>query len=75
MNKSNLNSCPDYLREFLVYMETIKNRSPRTVDGYYVELRSFIRYLMLKNNLVPKDTEYSEIDISGAGFDLIKNAT
>ena len=75
MNKSNLNSCPDYLREFLVYMETIKNRSPKTVDGYYVELRSFIRYLMLKNNLVPKDTEYSEIDISGAGFDLIKNAT
>ena len=56
-------------------MESIKNRSPRTVDGYYVELRSFIRYLMLKNNLVPKDTEYSEIDISGAGFDLIKNAT
>lgn len=75
MNKSNLNSCPDYLREFLVYMETIKNRSPKTVDGYYVELRSFIRYLMLKNNLVPKDTEYPEIDISGAGFDLIKNAT
>lgn len=75
MNKSNLNICPDYLREFLVYMETIKNRSPKTVDGYYIELRSFIRYLMLKNNLVPKDTEYPEIDISGAGFDLIKNAT
>ena len=75
MNKSNLNSCPDYLREFLVYMETIKNRSPKTVDGYYIELRSFIRYLMLANGLVPKDTEYSEIDISGASFDLIKNAT
>lgn len=75
MKKDYSDHCPSYLKEFLVYMETIKNRSPKTVDGYYVELRSFIRYLMLKNNLVPKDTEYSEIDISGAGFDLIKNAT
>lgn len=75
MNKAYLDNCPDYLKEFLFYMETIKGRSPRTVDGYYIELRSFIRFLMLENKTVPENTEYSEIDISGAGFDLIKNAT
>lgn len=74
MNKANLDNCPDYLRQFLAYMGTIKNRSPKTVDGYYIELRSFIRFLMRENGIVPADTEYSEIDISSASFDLIRKA-
>ena len=49
MNKAYSDHCPDYLKEFLIYMETIKGRSSRTVDGYYIELRSFIRFLMIKN--------------------------
>lgn len=75
MNKAYLELCPDYLKEFLLYMETIKGRSERTVDGYFVELRSFIRFLMIKNKIVNADVEYSEIDISNSSFDLIKNAT
>lgn len=75
MNKKNLADCPEYLKDFLFYMETIKGRSPKTVDGYYIDLRSFIRFLMIKNNLVPADTNFSEIKIESASFDLIKNAT
>lgn len=75
VNSAYLNDCPVYLKEFLFYMETIKGRSARTVDGYYIDLRSFIRFLMIKNGIVAKDTEYSEINISNAGFELIKNAT
>ena len=37
--------CPDILREFLFYLETIQGRSPKTVNGYYIELRTFLRYL------------------------------
>ena len=37
--------CPDTVREFLTYILTIKNLSPRTVDGYYIELRTFLRFL------------------------------
>ena len=48
MNKDNLNDCPEFLQDFLFYMETIKGRSPRTVDGYYIDLRSFIRFLMIR---------------------------
>ncbi len=36
---------PAALREFLNYMLTIRGRSPRTVDGYYIEIRTFLRYL------------------------------
>ena len=75
MNKDNLNDCPEFLQDFLFYMETIKGRSPRTVDGYYIDLRSFIRFLMIENNLVSADTDYKDIKIQSASFDLIKNAT
>ena len=75
MNKDNLNDCPEFLQDFLFYMETIKGRSPRTVDGYYIDLRSFIRFLMIDNGLVSDDIDYKEIKIHDASFDLIKNAT
>ena len=75
MNKAYSDHCPDYLKEFLIYMETIKGRSSHTVDGYYIELRSFIRFLMIKNNMVSSDTDYTDIDISVAPFELIENAT
>ena len=37
---------PPLLRDYLIYMSTIKGRSPRTVEAYYNDLRLFLRYLM-----------------------------
>ena len=37
--------CPQLLKDFLFYMLTIKGRSQRTVDAYYIDLRLFLRYL------------------------------
>lgn len=37
--------CPAYLQEFLFYLLTIKGRSKRTVDAYYIDLRTFLRYV------------------------------
>ncbi|MBQ7875651.1 MAG: tyrosine recombinase XerC [Oscillospiraceae bacterium] len=75
MKKDYLNDCPEYLQDFLFYMETIKGRSERTVDGYYLDLRSFIRFLLIDNTIVPADTDYKDIKISDASFELIKKAT
>ncbi|MBR5310018.1 MAG: tyrosine recombinase XerC [Oscillospiraceae bacterium] len=74
MKKAYLEDCPEYLKNFLFYMETIKGRSSRTVDGYYIDLRSFIRFLLIDNNIVSEDLDYKEIKIADASFDLIKNA-
>ena len=73
MNKNNLNSCPEYLRSFLYYMETILNRSPRTVDGYYVDLRLYLKFLWCKNKGLPFDTE--DVDISEVPLEYVKKAT
>jgi site-specific recombinase XerD len=37
--------CPPIMKEFLDYMMTIRGLSPRTVDGYYIELRTFLRFI------------------------------
>ena len=70
-----MNDCPDFLRDFLFYMETIKGCSTRTVDGYYLDLRSFLRFLLIKNHCADSSVDYTEIKISNVSFDLIKNAT
>jgi site-specific recombinase XerD len=42
---SNYPDCPKFLSDFLFYMLTIKGRSKRTVDAYYIDLRTFLRYM------------------------------
>ncbi len=66
---------PQPLKDYLNYISTIKNRSQLTVINYYTDLKMFIRYLMITYNVVDKKTEFSEIDISKASDELIKNAT
>jgi len=43
---------PLFLRNFLIYIDTIKGRSKRTADAYYTDLRTFLRYFKVKKRLV-----------------------
>lgn len=70
-----LSSCPAFLRDFLTYNETIKGKSSRSVEGYYIDLRTFFRYLLLVRGIAPKDTEFSKIDISAADIELVRSVT
>ena len=70
-----LQSSPPIIRDFLTYNETIKGKSTRSVEGYYLDLRSFFRYLLLIRGMVDKNTEFEEIDISPVDLDLIKTVT
>lgn len=70
-----LQSCPTVIRDFLTYNETIKGKSGLSVEGYYLDLLSFFRYLLTVRGLVPKDTEYEKIDISVVDITLLKTVT
>ena len=50
MAKDPYKDAPKPLRDFLFYMLTIRGRSPRTVNAYYTDLRTFMRYLKMKRN-------------------------
>ena len=39
---------PDDVIEYLHYLDFVKLRSPRTVNGYYLDLRGFFRFMMVQ---------------------------
>ena len=55
--------CPQVLRDFLTYHENIKGQSPKTIQEYYLDLRMFLRFMMLMKNEMPYDTDLDTIDI------------
>ena len=66
---------PKILRDFLIYHETIKGHSHNTVDEYFLDLRTFFRYLKLERGLVPRATDLEEIDISDVDLDFVRAVT
>lgn len=64
--------CPMVLRDFLVYHETIKGQSPRTIDEYYLDLRMFLRFIKLMRNDMPIHTHLDEIDIRDIDIEYIR---
>lgn len=70
-----LNSCPAFLRDFLTYNETIKGKSSRSVEGYYIDLRTFFRYMLLVRGIAPKNVEFNKIDINAADIELVRSVT
>lgn len=67
--------CPEILREYLYYMETIQNRSLRTVNAYYIDLRLFLRFLKLRRGIVPSDAEINQIPLLDIDLNFVKSVT
>ena len=66
---------PQIIKEYLYYMQTIKNKSQKTVDEYYIDLRTFFRYIKISRGLVSKDSEFNNIKIDDVTIDLVKTIT
>ncbi len=65
---------PQILRDFLAYIETVKGKSPKTANEYYLDLRMFFRYLKQKRGLTG-DVPFDEISILDVDIDFIKTIT
>ncbi|MDL2218810.1 tyrosine recombinase XerC [Ruminococcaceae bacterium OttesenSCG-928-O06] len=63
--------CPALLVEYLQYSLTIRGLSPRTVNGYYIDLRNFFKFLVLHRGMVPADTDLTDIDIRQVDLSFI----
>lgn len=63
--------CPNILRDFLSYHETIKGQSPLTISEYYLDLRMFLRFMTLMRNDMPIDTDLDSIDIRNIDLKFI----
>lgn len=70
--KMDFSDCPPSVRDFLKYELTIKGLSPRTVNAYYIDLRTFFRYLYLHRNHLDLDTPLDKIDLSEIDIEFIR---
>lgn len=69
------NDCPQILRDFLIYHESIKGQSPLTIDEYYLDLRMFLRFIKLMRNDMPVNTRLDIISIKEIDLNFIGNIT
>lgn len=67
--------CPQVLREFLSYHETIKGQSKKTISEYYLDLRMFLRFIFLIKNEMPYDTDLDTISIHSVDCALLQSVT
>ena len=67
--------CPQVLRDFLIYHETIKGQSQLTIQEYYLDLRMFLRFMMLMRNDMPVHTQLDDIPIKHIDLDFIRQIT
>jgi site-specific recombinase XerD len=73
--EKNILVSPKIIKEFLIYMQTIKGKSPLTVSEYYIDLRTFFRYMLKKYGKIPIDTEFEDISIDNVDLALVSSIT
>lgn len=67
--------CPQILRDFLTYHETIKGQSPQTISEYYLDLRMFLRFIKLMRSDMPIRSDLNSVDIHGVDLEFIREIT
>jgi len=67
--------CPQILRDFLTYHETIKGQSQKTISEYYLDLRMFFRFIKLMRGDMPINTRLDDIPINDVDINFIRDIT
>ena len=67
--------CPQLLKDFLNYHETIKGQSQLTISEYYLDLRMFLRFIKLMRCDMPIYTPLEDIPIKDIDIDFLQSIT
>ena len=73
MNKEFMLASPECVKQFLLYNEAIKNKSSATIDEYFRDLQTFLRYVKREKGLVDDSVPFDQIFINDVSIDLIKS--
>ncbi len=66
---------PVVIRDFLIYMETIKGKSEKTVHEYFLDLRMFFRFMKTLKCSSCENTIFDSISIDDITIDFIRQIT
>lgn len=64
---------PPLIKDYLIYLQTVKGKSQKTVDEYYSDLRTFFRFIKVSRGLVPQNIDFTDINIDDVDLTLIKS--
>lgn len=70
-DKQLLDESPYYLKDFIMYMETIKGKSKKTVDEYFFDIRTFLRYMKVLKGLADIE-DFDNISIKDIPIEFIR---
>lgn len=73
--KMDFSDCPPVLKEYFYYLETIRALSPRSINGYSIDLHTFFRFLLRSRGLADPAQDFQKIDISGIDVNFVKSIT
>ncbi|MEE0872137.1 MAG: recombinase XerC, partial [Ruminococcus sp.] len=63
------------LKDYLYYKQTIQNKSLKTVDEYFIDLRTFFRYMKIRRGIVSADADFDSISITDITQELVTSVT
>lgn len=66
------NLCPTPMSDFLEYMLAVKGKSEKTVSEYFLDLRTFYRFLVLRFKLSSKTDVFEDMDIFLVSLETLK---
>lgn len=67
-------NAPQLLKDYIIYLQLVKNRSELTVLNYYTDLRSFFRYYKIKTGRASDDpADFKNISIADITEEDIKS--
>lgn len=61
------------LKDYLFYQQTVRQKSLKTIDEYFLDLRTFFRFMKIRRRLVSDDCDFEEIPINDIDIDFIKS--
>ncbi len=63
------------IRDYLLYMQTVKGKSPKTVDEYFSDIRTFFRFIKINRGIVNSTTPFDEIRVDDINLEIIRTIT
>ena len=74
MAVSFIDDAPQIIKEYLFYLQTVKGKSQKTVDEYFIDLRTFFRFIKLHKKLTD-ETEFDKIKIDDIDLSVVASVT
>lgn len=63
------------LRDFLSYHENIQAHSQKTITEYFLDLRTFFRYIKMSREPELRDQPFDEISIANIGMEIVASVS